>query len=135
MGLYICMPKYHFLPKVLAGCQSFGSEFQQGKDEPKVQAQNFMPKFHAEIFGTKGYFRTKCYFSRQMYRPFLSQKNGKKQQKRQFFPETICPILPFRSLDEQGRLFAINFCAFSGLCLQFRISKHSTSMWKLVSRA
>ena len=56
MGLYICMPKYHFLPKVLAGCQSFGSEFWQGKNVPKVSAQNFMPKFRAEIlsqnFGT-----------------------------------------------------------------------------------
>ena len=50
------MPKYNFVPKVLAGCQSFGSEFWQGKNVPKVSAQNFMPKFRAEIlsqnFGT-----------------------------------------------------------------------------------
>ena len=50
------MPKYRFVPKVLAGCQSFGLEFWQGKNVPKVSAQNFMPKFRAEIlsqnFGT-----------------------------------------------------------------------------------
>ena len=43
------MPKYDFVPKVLEGCQSSGSEFWLGKNVPKVSAQNFMPKFRAEI--------------------------------------------------------------------------------------
>ena len=35
-SLYIWAPKYDFMPKVLAGCQSFGLEFRQGKNVPKV---------------------------------------------------------------------------------------------------
>ena len=41
-GLYFCVSKYHLVPKVLTGCQSFGSEFWQGKNELKVSAQNFV---------------------------------------------------------------------------------------------
>ena len=74
------MAKYHFVPKVLAGCQCFGSEFWQGKNVPKVSAQNFMPKFRAKAFGTNivakflaEIFGTKDYFGTQMYRPYESK--------------------------------------------------------------
>ena len=59
------MAKYHFVPEVLTWCQCFGSEFWQGKNVPKVLAQNFMPKFRAEILSQN--FATVPNFSAQNF--------------------------------------------------------------------
>ena len=52
-GLFIWVPKYHFLPKVLARCQNFGSEFWQGKTCQNfwhgISCRNSVPKFWAKI--------------------------------------------------------------------------------------